>query len=141
MEPTRIANAVPSPSCAGSLTPAQQDLVIRHLPLQLSVIDEDGVLVYWQGDLFSDCEPQFIGRHINACHSEHSREMIARMTAAFRAGSQDEAVFRRLEDGRLNLTRYRALRDAEGTYRGIVETHQDISELRLLEGEKLDLDW
>ena len=30
------------------------DLVIRHLPVQVSVVDEDGTLVYWHGDLFAD---------------------------------------------------------------------------------------
>ena len=80
-------------------------------------------------------------RHLGDCRSVPTVISASPGNNIRRLSAQDEAVFRRLEDGRLNLTRYRALRDAEGIYRGIVETHQDISELRLLEGEKLDLDW
>ena len=44
------------------------------------------------------------------------------MDETFRQGVQDEALFRRIEDGRLILVRYCVLRDADGTYRGMMET-------------------
>lgn len=135
------AGAGPSSCLAGLLTATQQDLVIRHLPLQLAVTDEQGTLVYWHGDLFEDCEPGYIGRHVDDCHNEHSRSMIARMSEAFQEGAQDEAIFRRIEDDRLILVRYCALRDADGTYHGMMETMQDITEIRTMEDEKLVLDW
>lgn len=138
-ETTRGAG--PSSCLAGDLTPVQRDLVIRHLPLQVSVSDEDGALVYWHGDLFEDCDPQYIGRHVNACHNERSHVTIARMEKAFRDGTEQEAVFRRLEDGRLILVRYCPLRDEQGTYRGMMETMQDITDIRGMDGEKLVLDW
>jgi DUF438 domain-containing protein len=133
--------AGPSATLAGSLTPTQMDLVIRQLPVQVSVVDEDGVLVYWHGDLFADCELRHIGAHVDASHNEHSRQTIARMEAAFRDGARDEAVFRRIEEGRLILVRYAPLRDAGGAYRGMMETMQDITEIVGLEGAKLTLDW
>jgi len=37
--------------------------------------------------------------------------------------------------------RYFALRDAEGCYRGTLEVSQDLTEIRLLKGEKRLLDW
>lgn len=115
--------------------------MIRHLPLQLSVTDERGVLRYWQGDLFDDCDPGYIGRHVDDCHNQRSQDTIARMETAFREGTQSEAVFRRLEADRLVLVRYCPLRDSRGTYRGMMETMQDITDIRLLDGEKLTLDW
>jgi DUF438 domain-containing protein len=63
------------------------------------------------------------------------------MEAAFRDGSRDEAVFRRIEEGRLILVRYAPLRDAAGAYRGMMETMQDISGIVGLEGAQLTLDW
>jgi DUF438 domain-containing protein len=63
------------------------------------------------------------------------------MEAAFRDGSRDEAVFRRIEDGRLILVRYAPLHDAAGAYRGMMETMQDISDIVGLEGAQLTLDW
>ena len=92
--------AGPSAALAGNLTDAQMDLVIRHLPVQVSVVDEDGTLVYWHGDLFADCEVRHVGVHVDESHNEHSRRTIARMEAAFRDGSREEAVFRRIEEGR-----------------------------------------
>ena len=133
--------AGPSAALAGKLPAAQMDLVIRHLPVQVSVVDEDGTLVYWHGDLFADCELRHVGVHVDESHNEHSRQTIARMEAAFRDGSRDEALFRRLEEGRLILVRYAPLRDEAGAYRGMMETMQDISDIVGLKGAQLTLDW
>ena len=133
--------AGPSSELAGRLTPEHMDLVIRNLPLQVSVMDEHSTLVYWHGDLFEDCDIKHIGVHVNESHNAHSQETIARMEAAFRDGSRDEAIFRRLEEGRLILVRYAPLRDAAGVYRGMMETMQDITDLRELDGEQITLDW
>jgi len=141
MEPQTTAGAGPSSERAGSLTPQQMDLVLRHLPLQVSIADENDILVYWHGDLFEDCEERWIGKHVNDCHAPGSRPTIDRMIREFRAGTKDEAVFRRDEDGRLILVRYVAVRDDDGAYRGIMETMQDITDLRFLHGEQLELDW
>jgi uncharacterized protein len=131
----------PSSELAGALSPEQMDLVIRHLPVQVSVVDEHGTLAYWHGDLFEGCETRHAGVHVNESHNAHSQQTIARMEAAFRDGSRDEALFRRIEDDRLILVRYAALRDAAGAYRGMMETMQDITDLRALEGPQLVLDW
>jgi len=131
----------PSSCLAGELTPQQMELVIRHLPLQVSVADEHGTLVYWHGDLFEDCEPKHVGVNVNESHNEKSQRTIARMEAAFRSRERDEAVFRRIEEGRLILVRYVPLRDAGGAYRGMMETMQDITDIVGLEGAKLQLDW
>ncbi len=43
--------------------------------------------------------------------------------------------------GRYVLIRYFAVRDADGTYRGVVEMSQDITDIQTLEGEQRLLDW
>ena len=127
---------------AGALTAEQLDLVVRHLPVDVSLADEHGILVYWHGEVFADCDEGFIGRHMNDCHAPKSQRTIERMEAAFRDGSRDEAVFwRREDDGRLYLYRYIAVRDEDGVYRGILEAVQDITDIVGLEGERLELDW
>lgn len=131
----------PSSCLAGSLTPEQMDLVIRHLPLQVSVMDEHDTVVYWHGDLFDDCELKHLGVHVSESHNAHSQKTIARMETAFRDGSRAEAVFRRLEEGRLILVRYVPLRDADGVYRGMMETMLDITDIVGMQGTKLTLDW
>jgi uncharacterized protein len=151
----------PSGSLAGDLTPEQRDLVIRHIPLNVTVCDEEGKIVYWHGDLgrllqasgvdvafmpgvdgvLEDCDPRYIGRHYSECHPESARVVIAHIEKAFREGTRQEAVYRRLEAGRLILVRYCPLRDAEGTYRGMMETMEDITDVREMEGEKLTGWW
>jgi hypothetical protein len=126
---------------AGALTPEQLDLVLRHVQVDVSLADEHGTLVYWHGEVFADCDAAFIGRHMNDCHAPKSRETIDRMEAAFKEGSRDQAVFWRREEGRLYLYRYIAVRDDEGTYRGLLETAEDITDIVGLEGERLELDW
>ena len=137
----KTPGAGPSSCIAGSHTPVQMDLVIRNLPVQVSVMDEHGTVVYWHGDLFADCELRHVGVHVNGSHNARSQQTIACMEAAFRDGSRDEAVFRRIEDDRLILVRYAPLRDADGAYRGMMETMQDITDIVGLRGAKLTLDW
>ena len=67
---TRIAILVPKvvPHMLwkrGSLTPELADLVLTFLPCDLSVADEDDVLVYWKGETYKTCDARFIGR--DAC--------------------------------------------------------------------------
>ncbi len=127
---------------AGVLTVEHLDLVLRHVPVDVSFADEQGSLLYWHGGVFADCDASFIGRHMNDCHAPKSRATIDRMEAAFRDGSRDEAVFwHREDDGRLYLFRYTAVRDREGVYRGLLETVQDITGIVGLEGERLELVW
>lgn len=127
---------------AGTLTPEQRELVLRHVPVDVSFADEHGTLLYWHGGIFADCDASFIGRHMNDCHAPKSRRTIDRMEAAFRDGSRDEAVFWHPEDdGRLYLYRYAAVRDGDGAYRGMLETVQDITDIVGLEGERVELDW
>jgi DUF438 domain-containing protein len=126
---------------AGSLTPEQMDLAIRHLPADLSLTDEDHTLVYWHGGTFEDCDATKIGRHVNDCHALQSRVAIDKMIAAFREGTHDEAVFWYVEDGRQLVTRYVALRDADGLYRGMMETIIDLTALDGFRGKGNTLDW
>lgn len=144
MPETHDGDAAPGapepPGRAGSLTPEVADLVLGHLPLNVSYAAADGTLLFWQGPLFADCDPAFIGRHLDECHGPHSRALIARLQEEFRAGQRDEALFWGEDEGRLIVSRYAAVRDAHGAYRGILETMQDITDLRTIEGERHELE-
>jgi hypothetical protein len=104
-------------------------------------MDEHGIVVYWHGDAFADCDVKLIGAHVNDSHNPTSQQMIAKMEAAFRDGSRDEAVLRSIEDDRLMLLRYTPLRDADGSYRGMMETMQDITDIVGMPREGAGLDW
>ncbi|HJW74284.1 MAG TPA: PAS domain-containing protein [Thermoleophilia bacterium] len=126
---------------AGELSADELELVVWHLPIQTSFADAEGTLLWWHGEIFADCEDRWIGRHVNECHAPSSRPTIDRMIEEFRAGTKDAATFWMLEDDRLVLYRYIAVRDGDGVYRGILETLEDITDVQRLEGEKKALDW
>jgi len=43
--------------------------------------------------------------------------------------------------GKFLHIRYLALRDDDGTYRGVLETVQDVTGIRALEGQRRLIDW
>jgi DUF438 domain-containing protein len=120
------ASSVPE---AGALTPEQMALVLKHLSVDVSLMDEDHVLVYWRGPTFEDCAEEYVGRHVDDCHDPHSRTSIATMIETFTAGTRDEEVFWHVEDGHQKVVRYIALRDAQGVYRGMMEVIIDLTAL------------
>lgn len=135
------ADHTPAVPEAGSLTPEQMELVLRHLPVDVSLVDEKHVLAYWRGPIFGDCDEEYVGRHIDDCHNPTSRGHIATMIAAFTAGTRDEAVFWDVEDGHQKVTRYTALRDAGGVYRGMMETIVDVTALEGFKGTGNTIEW
>jgi uncharacterized protein len=125
---------------AGSLTPEQMALVLGHLPVDVSLMDEDHVLVYWRGPTFAECEDEHIGRHVDDCHAPASRRAIARMIESFTAGTRDQEVFWEVEDGRQKVTRYIAVRDGAGVYRGMMEVIIDLTAIDGYRGKGNTLD-
>ncbi len=120
----------------GSLTPELTDLVFRFLPVDVSVADEDDVLVYWKGDTYKTCDARYIGRDVRDCHPEESLVTLERILREFRAGTRDVAEGWSQGKGKTKHTRYFAVRDDEGRYRGILEVNQDVTALREIEGEQ-----
>ena len=120
---------------AGALTPEQMALVLGHLPVDVSVMDAKHALIYWRGPTFEDCEDEYIGRHVDDCHNAKSNVSIAKMIETFTAGTRDEEVFWHVEDGHQKVVRYAALRDADGTYRGMMETIIDVTALDGFKGK------
>jgi hypothetical protein len=118
----------------GSLSPEQAALVLDSLPCDLSFADEDDVLLYWTGDTYKTCDARFIGRDVRDCHPPESMETLEAILREFKAGTRDVAEGWGEEDGRFKLTRYTAVRDAEGAYKGILEVNMDVSGFRALAG-------
>ena len=127
----------------GSLTIEQANLMLKHLPFDLSFVNENDEVVYYsQGrERIFPRSPGVIGRKVQKCHPPKSYHTVQKILDEFRAGAKDTADFWIQMKGRFILIRYYAVRDAEGTYRGTLEVSQDITEIRRLEGQKRLLDW
>ncbi len=112
------------PVLVGGLTNEQMELLFTHMPLGLgfSVADEDDVVVFWAGEGFSGCSPKLIGRTLYGCHPKRAHEKIEALLADLKSGKKDQVdTIEHGKDGDERII-YNALRDADGTYRGVLET-------------------
>lgn len=141
-----MATAEARTSCidltTGSLTRQQIDLMLAALPIDVSFVDEhDEVRYYSEGNRIFPRSPGVIGRKVQNCHPPRSIEKVQEIIDAFRSGKKDVAEFWIQAQGRFIHIRYVAMRDEDGAYRGTLETVQDVSRIRALEGERRLVDW
>jgi DUF438 domain-containing protein len=106
----------------GSLTLREIDLVLRHLPFDMS---SAGV----------------IGRSVINCHPRKSFDKVEKIMTHFEEGKKNKAIFWIKMNDRVILISYFAVRDDNGDFVGTLEVSQDITEIQSLEGEQRLLDW
>jgi hypothetical protein len=127
----------------GSLTADQINLMLTHLPVDLSFVDENDEVLYYSAtpERIFPRSPGVIGRRVQNCHPPKSVDTVERILAEFKAGTKDTAEFWIRMRGRFLHIRYFAVRDAAGKYRGCLEVSQDVTGIRALDGERRLLDW
>ncbi len=126
----------------GAVSLEELDLMLSALPIDFQYVDEhDRVRFYSEGHRIFPRSPGVIGRKVQNCHPPQSVHKVQQIIDAFRAGDKSTAEFWIELGGRFLHIRYFALRDAGGAYRGVVETVQDVTGIRALEGQRRLLDW
>ncbi len=127
----------------GSLTPEQINLMLVHLPVDVSFVDENDTVAYYSAtpERIFPRSPGVIGRKVQNCHPPKSLDTVNRILEAFKAGRRDEAGFWIEMGGKFIHIRYFAVRDAGRRYRGCLEVSQDVTGIRALQGQKRLLDW
>jgi DUF438 domain-containing protein len=127
----------------GQLSLEQINLMLTHLPVDLTFVDEnDRVEYYSEGpERIFPRSPAVIGREVRNCHPPKSVHIVNKILDAFKTGSRDTAEFWIELGGRFIYIRYFAVRDSEGYYRGTLEVSQDLTAIRKLEGQQRLLDW
>ncbi len=126
----------------GGLSLDELNLVLGALPIDFQYVDEhDRVRFYSEGHRIFPRSPGVIGRKVQNCHPPASVHKVQQIIDAFRAGEKDDAEFWVEVQGKFLHIRYFALRDATAAYRGVVETVQDVTAIRALEGQRRLLDW
>ena len=127
----------------GALSAEQIVLMLEHLPVDITYVDENDTVRYFSGEkhrIFPRSKA-IIGREVQNCHPPDSVEVVESILQAFRNREKDHADFWINMRGRFIHIRYFALYDAAGNYRGTIEVSQDVTEIRELKGEKRLLDW
>ncbi len=130
------------PLSTGSLTLKQIDLMLTHLPVDITYVDEnDEVRYFTRGrDRIFDRSPAIIGRAVTKCHPPQSVHRVQIILNDFRSGKRDLAEFWIQMGGKFIHIRYYALRDEKGAYQGCIEVTQDVTHIRSLNGERRLLD-
>jgi len=125
----------------GAIDAEHLAFVLRMLPCDISFADEHDVLRYWSGRTYRTCDPHFIGQDVRACHPADSLDSLEAILQAFKSGERDVAEGWHEENGTFKYTRYTAVRDDDGAYRGILEVNQDLTAPRALSGEQALPGW
>ena len=127
----------------GGLNLDQVNLLLTHLPVDLTFIDEDDRVAYYSEgkERIFPRSPAVIGREVRNCHPPKSVHVVNKILDEFKSGSKDSAEFWIEMGPRFIYIRYFAVRDAQGNYKGTLEVSQDLTEIRKLEGENRLLDW
>jgi uncharacterized protein len=135
------------PLKVGSLTLEQITQIFRHLPVDVTFVDEgNDVRFYSDGkNRVFERTPDIIGRNVLNCHDPNSVQIVFKILEDFRAGTRDTAEFwiqtkAQNPDNRFIHIRYFAVRDAAGKFYGTLEVTQDVTEIRKLQGERKLLD-
>ena len=131
------------PLTTGSLTLEQVDLLLTHLPVDVSFIDEKDTVRYYSAtkDRIFTRTPAVIGRKVQNCHPEKSVHIVDTVLKAFKSGAKDTAEFWIEIGGKFIHIRYFAVRDSARAYKGCLEVSQDVTGIRALKGQKRLLDW
>lgn len=127
----------------GVLSAEQILLMINHLPVDITFVDEFNKVKFFSTPkhrIFPRSKA-IIGRDVHNCHPPESVHVVEEIVEAFRSGKKDSASFWiRIKD-KMVLIQYFAMRESNGTYRGVIEVSQEISDIQALKGEKRLLDW
>lgn len=122
----------------GYLTKKEVNLMLDLLPLELTFVDKDDVVKYFNNQE----QPKILARTSNAigrdvmnCHPPKSYKIVEQLIRDLKTGKKDkEVAWFKKGSAYVHIT-YVAVRDDKGEYLGIMEYVQDITDLVNIEGE------
>ncbi|WML40023.1 DUF438 domain-containing protein [Neobacillus sp. OS1-2] len=122
----------------GVLSLKQLELVLNHLPVDITFIDQDDVVRYFSHGkerIFARTKA-VIGRTVQNCHPPRSVHVVEELLAEFKSGKKDSEDFWIPFKDKYVYIRYFAVRDEDGKYVGTLEFTQNIAPIKVIDGEK-----
>jgi len=136
LDSTIQGNSIQLPS--GSFTAAELMAILNTLPVDLTFVDKDDKVKYFsQGNhrIFTRSR-SIINRDVRLCHPPASVHIVEKIIEDFKSGAASHAPFWIQMQGKFIYIEYFALRDENGEYLGTLESSQDLTGYRELEGEQ-----
>lgn len=127
----------------GNLTLDQINLIYRHLPVDITFVDENEIVRFYS-DTKHRVFPRsknVIGRQVQNCHPRSSVHVVMEIIEKFRSGEQSKAEFWINKPGLFIYIIYVAVRDDQGKFRGVLEMMQDCTKIRAMQGSRTLLNW
>ena len=122
----------------GIFTPEQLTLLFSHLPISITLIDENDTVKFYshgKNKIFNRTNA-IIGRRVQNCHPPKSLDMVNKILREFKDGKRDQADFWINKRGSFVYISFYPIRDNLNNYKGVIEFVQDLTYLKTLEGEK-----
>jgi uncharacterized protein len=122
----------------GILSLKQLELLMNHLPVDITFIDHEDVVRYFSHGkerIFARTKA-VIGRTVQNCHPPRSVHVVEELLADFKAGRKDSEDFWIKFRDKYVYIRYFAVRDENGKYIGTLEFTQNIDPIKAIDGEK-----
>jgi DUF438 domain-containing protein len=113
------------------------------MPFDMTFVDKEDTVRYFSPgkERIFDRSRAILGRKVQYCHPPKSVNIVNKILADFKAGSENRARFWINMGPRTVYIVYYALRDGAGEYLGTLEVTQDISEIKALDGERRLLEY
>ena len=126
----------------GYLSVAEANLILDHLPMEITFVNKDDIFQYYNDSVPADemifkRTPSQIGRNVELCHPPKLLDKVRRIFKALREGERDkfEMWFKSESRGKFVHVTYAAVRDEAGEFQGVLEYVQDIQPFRDIDSD------
>ena len=133
------------PFGGGYLSLKEANLILNHLPFEITFIDKNDLFKYFNTSLAIDNKlfprvPSAIGRHVKMCHPPRSLDMVMALIDDLKHKRRtSESMWFHRSDGRFAYVTYIGVFDDQDQYMGVLEYVHDIAPLLDLGPDKRGL--
>ncbi len=141
-EKTAVDRTATQPFGNGYLSVEQANLILNHLPLEITFVNKDDIFQYYNDNtepekMIFKRTPSQIGRHVELCHPPKVLDKVKKIFTLLRSGERDKVVmwFKSEKLGKFVYVTYAAVRDEKGEFQGVLEYVQEIQDFFELDSD------
>ncbi|MGT2924271.1 DUF438 domain-containing protein [Streptococcus caviae] len=124
---------VQQPFGNGYLSVEEANLILNHLPLEITFVNKDDIFQYYNDSVPAEemvfkRTPSQVGRNVDLCHPPKVLDKVKKIFELLRSGQRDKVDmwFQSERLGKFVYVTYAAVRDKQGSFQGVLEYVQDI---------------